>query len=139
MKVETTRFGKVDVNDAEMIVFPSGILGFPECKQYTLVPHPGGGPCQWLQSCDTPEIAFVICEPQMFVPDYRINIRIEDLAPVGAISLDEARVWAIMRVPPRPEKPTLNLAGPLILNPTRRLGMQFVVNGGNWSHRHEIG
>ena len=139
MKVATTRFGDLEVDDADIYVFPSGVLGFPDCRKYVLVPHPGGGPCQWLQSCDVPEIAFVICAPQIFVPDYRVNIRLEELAPIAAISLEEAHVWTILRAPPKPARPSLNLAGPLILNETRKLGMQYVVNGGHWSHRHEIG
>src|SRR4029450_13019623 len=37
MEIETTRFGRMEVNDERIIVFPRGLLGFPEHRRFALI------------------------------------------------------------------------------------------------------
>ena len=37
MKVQTKIFGEIDINDDKIIVFPGGIIGFPEMTRFTLL------------------------------------------------------------------------------------------------------
>lgn len=139
MKVETTRFGTLDVPVEEEYLFPLGLLGLEDLRRFCLVPHPGGSALKWLQSLESADVAFPVCEPQRYVSDYHIALKVGELTPLALSAPEEAQVLAILRVPPKPDKPTLNLLGPLIINPVRRLGMQYVVNSGRWTSRHEIG
>jgi flagellar assembly factor FliW len=139
MQLKTTRFGTIDIEEENIFFFASGILGFPDCRRFILIPHPKGGSFQWLQSVDQAEVAFILTDPQLFVSDYRIDIRLEDIAVIEAGELEEVRVYVIVRVPPRPEKPSINLVGPILVNEKKKQGMQHVINNCPWSFRHEIG
>lgn len=138
MKFQTTRFGEIDVADENKIVFPNGMLGFETCHNFVIIPHPGGGPLEWLQSLEHGHLAFVICSPQVVIADYNLSVQIDELGPIEVVSLEEAEVKVIMRVPPAPQKPTVNLMGPIFLNGAKHLGMQYVVNNSKWSCRHEL-
>ena len=72
MQVRTTRFGVVEVSDERVIKFPEGILGFPESQEYILLQTDDEGNFFWLQSVGREELAFVVCDPLLFVPDYRV-------------------------------------------------------------------
>lgn len=139
MKIDTTRFGTLDIPADRELIFPLGLLGLEELRRFCLVPHPGGGSLVWLQSMEAADVAFPLCDPRRLVPGYEIAPKPGELGPLALTEVSEAQILAILRVPPRPEKPTLNLLGPLILNPAKRLGMQYVVNSGRWTSRHELG
>lgn len=139
MKIDTTRFGEIEVEENKIITFPNSLLGFDNCKAFVMVPNPNGGPLEWMQSVKQSDLAFVVCDPQCFVPDYQFAVQLEELEVIQATNLEEVQVKAILRVPPQPQKPTINLMGPLFFNKSKMLGMQYVVNNPKWSCRHEIG
>ena len=62
MKIQTTRFGEIDVRDDDIYNFPEGMLGFGAFKKYFTLNNPSGGPFEWLQSLNAPNLAFVVCE-----------------------------------------------------------------------------
>ena len=37
MKITTKLFGEIEVDDDKLIVFPQGIVGFPELKDFLLI------------------------------------------------------------------------------------------------------
>jgi len=139
MIFKTTRFGDIDVSEDEIITFPNSLLGFDGCYRFTLLPNPGGGPVQWMQSLEQDNLAFILCDPQSVVADYQLNVKIEELNIIQVQDLSEAVVKVIMRVPPEPHRPTVNLMGPLFINFSKQLGMQYVVNNSKWSCRYEVG
>ena len=88
MEVRTTRFGVIEISEDRVITFPKGLLGFPEHHRYCLL-QPGDDACFfWLQSLDDPELAFVVTDPTLFMQDYSVPIRAEQLSSLGLSSLD---------------------------------------------------
>jgi len=139
MKVETTRFGSVEVADDEILSFPEGLLGFSNCQRFAVLPNPSGGPLQWLQSVEDANLAFVICQPQLFKPDYRIPVREEDLRSIELKSIEEALIYTIMVVPKdNPKNMTANLQGPLIINKSRGLGKQYVLIHSEYTTKYRL-
>lgn len=67
MKVQTKPYGLIDVDERQLISFPTGIFGFETLKRYVLL-DAIQQPFYWLQSIDVPEIAFVLISPFIFVP-----------------------------------------------------------------------
>lgn len=123
----TRRFGDISVADSDVYSFPSGIPGFPGLSRFAILPNPAGGPFRWLQSLEKPELAFVVCDPLMFEPDYRAEVKEEDLQPIGLTKLDEGFVLVIITVPADAKKMTANLLGPLVFNPGAMKGRQIVL------------
>ena len=98
----------------------------------------------WLQSVDNGALAFVLIDPLLFKPDYKVEIGTEDAEELGLKNGgDEAQIMAIVNILKRGEdgKPTAmtaNLLGPIVINPEKKLAKQVVLFGGQYSHRHPI-
>jgi flagellar assembly factor FliW len=125
MLVNTSRFGPVEVDDSRVITFPKGLLGFPTHKQYVLIQPSGDGYFFWLQSVDTAELAFVVTDPSLFVSDYQVPMKTEQMEELGLSSLEEAQVFVIVNK--RGSVLTGNLQGPLVIHTARKSGEQLVL------------
>ncbi|MER3466449.1 MAG: hypothetical protein C4340_04800 [Armatimonadota bacterium] len=139
MNVETLRFGTIEFEEDEVLLFPEGILGFEECKRYVVLQHGECSPFFWLQSLDRPEVAFLVADPAGFEPTYAPEM------PPGVaqlLRLDENTprlVYAILSIPHgKPKQMTANLAGPIVVNVAERLACQVVVEDGQWSTKHPV-
>ncbi|HHN46403.1 MAG TPA: flagellar assembly protein FliW [Planctomycetes bacterium] len=124
----TTRFGNVEVDEALLVCFPAGLVGFEHLRRFVILEGPAGTPLKWLQSVDEPAIAFVVADPVAIIPDYVVRVRGEDLNPLNLDSPEDATVAVIITVPGELPKATCNLLAPLIFNVEKRLGMQVVLD-----------
>ncbi|MHC4885373.1 MAG: flagellar assembly protein FliW [Planctomycetota bacterium] len=138
MKVLTSRFGEIEVDDATLISFPEGVVGFKESTRFVIFDCGDEGVFEWLQSVDNPEVAFVICEAQMIKPDYRVMIGKKEMGELEAESLDELLTCLILCIPEDPTKMTANLLGPIVFNTEKRLGMQLVLMNPDYSTRYPV-
>lgn len=136
MNVETTRFGPVEVDDNRIITFPAGLLGFADYTQYALLQPDDDGVFFWLQSVQSPELAFVVTDPALWVRGYQATIRSEQMAGLGLTSIDDAQVFCIVNKYDRTL--TANLQGPLVVNTYNRTAMQLVLAEKRWTTRHAI-
>ena len=136
MEVRTTRFGVIQIAEDRVITFPKGLLGFSSCKRYCLL-EPGDDACFfWLQSLDEPGLAFVVTDPSLFVPDYSVPIRPEQMAEMRLDKLQDAQVFAIVNKVDT--QLTGNLQGPLVINTITREGEQMVLAEKRWTTRHPL-
>lgn len=144
MQIATTRFGALEIQEEQIIHMPSGIIGFPDQRKYVLLEQKKGSPFMWLQSVDNGALAFVLIDPLLFKPDYKVEIGPEDAEDLGLKNGgNEAQIMAIVNILKRGEdgKPTAitaNLLGPIVINPEKKLAKQVVLYGGQYSHRHPI-
>lgn len=138
LKLETPRFGTLEIQKHEIISFPDGMLGFPDLKTYVLVDNPGGGPFKWIQSLEMPAIAFVAADPINFFPDYRISIRRDDLASIKLDDAADAYVLVVLTIRSNVVESTANLTGPVVINIKERLARQVVLNDPRYHTRHPL-
>ncbi|NUN50395.1 MAG: flagellar assembly protein FliW [Candidatus Brocadiae bacterium] len=122
----TTRFGPLTIPDDRVYTMAHGLPGFPGLRQFVLLPNPGGGPFQWLQSVERGDLAFVVCDPCLIDPAYTAEVRKEDLDEIGLANLSEGFVVAILTVPADPKKMTANLLGPIVFSPGTLRARQVV-------------
>ncbi|HVZ94270.1 MAG TPA: flagellar assembly protein FliW [Phycisphaerales bacterium] len=136
MEVRTTRFGSVEIAEDRVITFPKGLLGFQQLKRYCLL-QPNDDACFfWLQCVDDPAIAFVVTDPNLFVADYSVPIRSEQMEDLGLPRLEDAQVFVIVNKVNGAL--TGNLQGPLVVNTITRVAEQFVLAEKKWTTRHEL-
>ena len=138
MQLDTTRFGRLDIDDQRVIHFPKGLLGFSSYRDYVLIEsgdptRPEDNNFWWLQSVDLPELAFVVTDPNIFVPTYKVPIHAEQMQSLGIDRLDQAQVFVIVNK--RQHTLTGNLQGPLIVNVARRRGEQLVLSDRRFTTR----
>ena len=136
MLIETSRFGSIEVDENRLIQFPKGILGFPDQTQYALIQTSEESGFYWLQAVDRPELAFVVCDPRLFVPDYVVPVKLEELAQIGLSDPSAAQVFAIINKVDN--MLTGNLQGPLIVNVDSRQARQLVLSDKRYSTRHPL-
>lgn len=133
MLINTSRFGQVDVDETRIICFPKGLLGFPKYRQYVLIEAGQDSYFWWLQSIELPELAFVVTDPSLFVPTYRVPLRPEQMQEIGIDNLDEAQVFVIVNK--RENVLTGNLQGPLVVHVGKRIGEQLVLSDRRFTTR----
>lgn len=122
------------INDRNLpgkeLYFPVGLLGFPMCRRYRVerfaLGDGGESPFLMLNALDQ-EIAFPLIHPDSISLDYRFPVKVEVLTALGAKSQEELVPLLIVTVRDRLEEITLNLQGPLIVNPTSSVGFQLVI------------
>ncbi len=136
MLIETTRFGPVDVDESRLIEIPAGLLGFSSFKTFSLLQPDDNGVFFWLQSVETPDLAFVVTDPALWVPDYQATIRKEQMEELGLTETGDAQVLVIVNK--REHSLTANLQGPIVVNAANRRAMQLVLAEKKWSTRHEL-
>jgi flagellar assembly factor FliW len=133
MEIETSRFGPVDVDESRIITFPKGLLGFPKYKRYVLIEAGENSYFWWLQSIELADLAFVVTDPSVFVPTYKVPLRTEHLDDLGMETVEDAQVFVIVNK--REQLLTGNLQGPLVVHVTRRVGEQLVLSDRRFTTR----
>jgi flagellar assembly factor FliW len=121
MEIETTRFGRLTVDDERVMTFPRGLLGFPNHTRFALIQTGEENYFFWLQSVDDANLAFVVTDPSIFFKDYEVPVRDETAAD---IQLEE---WL-----------TGNLLGPIVVNAANRLAQQVVLTEKKWTTRQPL-
>jgi len=127
MKIETTRFGAVEIEPQDVLDFPSGLLGLEDCRQWVLLADTENDALGWLQCATHAEYALAVVCPRRFVPDYQVRISRGELTPLLLPDVREAQVLAIVGKGDRGI--TLNLKAPVVINLERRVGRQVITNG----------
>jgi flagellar assembly factor FliW len=136
MVITTSRFGQLDVNAERLIVFHEGILGFPKQRDYALIQTGEDSGFYWLQSVCTPELAFVVCDPRLFVADYQVPVKLEELTCVELEDAKDAQIFIIVNK--IDDLLTGNLQGPLVVNVLNRRARQLVLSDKRFSTRHPL-
>jgi flagellar assembly factor FliW len=136
MQIQTTRFGMVEIDDRRVMNFPKGMVGFPNCQRFALIQTNDEGVFFWLQSLDRPELAFVVCDPRTFVPDYRVPVKLEELQLIGLEAPEDAQVLVIVNKVD--DMLTGNLQGPLVINARNLTGKQLVLSDKRYTTRHSF-
>ena len=84
MKIESPRFGTLEVEPSRIIEFPRGLIGFEECKRFSLFHPEGETPSYFiLQSLDDPVLAFHIADPAPFGFGHEIILSDAEAADLG--------------------------------------------------------
>ncbi len=120
------------------IVFPTGLFGFPECREFLLTATGRPG-FYWLRSCEHQPLVFLLADPFVFFPGYTVDLSDGDVAGLDSRDPSELAVLAIVTLPRAPGEPlTANLQGPVVLNLGRRVGRQIVLTDRDFGLRSEF-
>jgi flagellar assembly factor FliW len=119
-----------DMLAGQQLYFPAGILGFPACHRYKVERFSPGGsddsPFFMLNSLDQ-DLSFPLIRPESIALQYRYPVDVDLLGALAAHTPNDLVPLLIVTVRDRLEDITLNLQGPLIVNPTSSLGLQLII------------
>lgn len=144
MKVETTRFGMVEIVEEKLVSFPFGLPGFDDLKSWCVLHTEGHPGVHWLQSIDDSDVALLIADPEQVFPDYDVTVQDTDLACIGVV-IDENTSEpppVVMRVVLSVDRlkgmVTANLRAPILIHLEQRLAVQIPLTSGNYSVRQPL-
>jgi flagellar assembly factor FliW len=126
MQITTTRFGVVDIDPEDVLLFSNGLFAFESQRHWVLLADTDNDAVAWLQSLSDPAVALPLISPRRFVPSYQVRITRNQLTPLELAALDKAFVLTV--VTRNHGRLTVNLKAPIIINLDRRVGRQVVVS-----------
>jgi flagellar assembly factor FliW len=137
MNIQTKFHGKQEINKDNIIYFPSGIPGFLDEKEFYILPLEGTE-LFVLQSVKTTEVAFIVTDPFALFPQYEFDLPEEALEKLEILSDKDVAAFAILTVREPFQKTTANLQAPLVINQTKKLGKQVILNQTPYQTKHKI-
>ncbi|MFP4036858.1 MAG: flagellar assembly protein FliW [Desulfobacteraceae bacterium] len=138
-RIKTTRFGEVEIDEAKVVHFHEGMIGFPDHRNFVLLEHKPGSPFMWLQSTEDPDLAFVLTNPFIMKSDYLEDLPHEERRRVLGENGKSPLVLAVVTIPPGDaHRATVNLLGPLVIDIESRTGRQVILAGSDYHTRHPL-
>lgn len=139
MKIQTTRFGEIEVAEDLLFELIGPILGYDNETQFVLIEHKANASFKWLQSTTTPELAFAVTIPGLFGIEYSFELPDTTQEELAIESSDDILALNIALIPhENPRASTVNLLAPLIFNVKTRKGAQVILSGSNFSVHHPL-
>ncbi|KYG69387.1 flagellar assembly protein FliW [Bdellovibrio bacteriovorus] len=138
MIISTSRFGQVELKQEDVLTFPEGLLGFGDLRKFALLDDPNDEIFAWLQSCEAPQIAFPVLEPELFAPQYKATLTKSDMEALKLAAQEKARYFSIVTIPDDPTQMTANLKAPVVVNVEARTARQCVLQDNNLAIREPI-
>jgi flagellar assembly factor FliW len=124
MQIQTSRFGSVEIDADDILVFPRGLFAFEGCRHWVLLADSHSELLGWLQCATLGSLALPVVSPRRYRPDYKVHVARHQLTPLEFSQFDQAYVLSILSK--EDGQWTLNLKAPLVINLDRRLGRQLI-------------
>jgi flagellar assembly factor FliW len=86
MVIESSRFGRVDIDPDTVVAFPDGLIGVGGSR-YALLATDAESPFLWLHSIDDPALALPVTNPHRFFADFKVELSDDD---AERLALDDA-------------------------------------------------
>ena len=138
MKIETSRFGEIEIESNKVITFKDGLPGFDDYSQYILIKADEIGIMYWLQAVDEPEIALCLANSFAVLRDYHPEVTAADIADLETTDPADIIVLTVLVVPEDVEKMTGNLMAPVLINHAKKIGKQLILADDRYSARYSI-
>jgi len=138
-KVNTVRFGEIEVDEEKILRFKEGIPAFEDEHEFLLIPYDKESPIIFMQSLQSPDLAFLVTSPFIFFPDYSFEIDDEITEDLEIKSQDDLQIYSILTVPNgEVKKMTANLMAPVVLNGKNMLAKQVVLDKSPYQTKHAL-
>ena len=133
MKINTARFGEIDIDETRIFDFALPIIGFNELKKFIILDINQESMFKWLQSVENPELAFPIVSVFSMNADYSVDIPDNVVEKLKITTAESVLVMNIASIPQdNPQGTTLNLLAPLIFNLDEQLAGQVILSGSGY-------
>lgn len=122
----------LDADSGKVITFPLGIPGFETYTKYHIFhKQEKKSSVYWLESVDTPRVTFTLVDPTDYGLNYSLDLTDEEQTILQA---EDPKLLAVLLMLSKKGEGgegtsslNANIAGPIILNLDKRLGLQKVI------------
>lgn len=139
MEVTTSCFGTVSYAEEDIILFPNGIIGFPQWKEYLPLPFAkDSDQMLYLQSVEEESISFILMNPFMLFPGYHPRVAKEDMETLHCQDEQDLSFYVISVIREPLEDSTVNLKCPIAVNIKNRHAIQIILDHPEYTFRHRL-
>jgi flagellar assembly factor FliW len=132
-----TPLGDHEVDPRDIVVFPEGIPGFEQCRQFVVLSAVDTAPVQCLHALGGSAATFLGIDPRLVLQGYRCALSEQDRRRVGANG-DDRLLWLALITLDDAEVPSVNLRAPIVINPARMIGFQIIPHDSLYPLRHPL-
>ena len=137
--VKTSRFGEIDIDKNRIFTFVEPIIGYEQFTKYVIVEHKANSAFKWLQSVEEPSLAFPVTFPAFFNIEYEFEIPDDKSEKLGLTSAESLIALNIVTIPNNmPQKSTINLLAPVIINANNKKGMQMILQNSDYQVQYPL-
>ncbi|WDH82240.1 flagellar assembly protein FliW [Paenibacillus urinalis] len=135
MIIETSSWGKMEVQEDHIVQFHRGIPGFEEETAFAILPYENS-PFHMMQSVQEPGLSFLLADPFLFEPQYEFELPQHEAAELQID--EEVNVLCIVTIGESLSDSSINLLAPIVINPINRQGKQIVLHDTAYVTRHKL-
>lgn len=133
MKLNTVRFGEIEVDEKRIFRFALPIIGFNELKDFVILDANKESFFKWLQSVEDPALAFPIVSVFSMNLDYSIDLPDNVVEALKITEVENLLVMNIASIPQdNPQGTTINLLAPIVFNLGEQLAGQVILSGSGY-------
>jgi flagellar assembly factor FliW len=140
--LDSKNFGTLPYDPAAVIVFPAGLPGFEERRDFLPVRLPESEPLVFLQSLEDPGLCFVTLPLLAVEPGYQLTVADEDARvagfPSGVPVVPGGDVLCLTVVTLSEEGPTVNLLAPIVVNLRNQRAVQAIAPNSTYAYNHPL-
>lgn len=123
---------QINHDSEKVFTFPLGIPGFEKYTTYHIFhKEENNVTAYWLESCDEPKVTFTLVDPTEYGLNYELKLTDEEQQTLQAASYNEVAILMMLSRKEEQDGPrgrlNANIAGPILLNLAKRIGMQKVI------------
>ena len=133
MKLNTVRFGEIEIEEDRIFNFAMPIIGFDMLHKFIILDPNKETLFKWLQSVEDPALAFPIISVSALNLDYTIDLPDNIVETLDIKNVESLLVMNITSIPQEnPKGTTINLLAPLIFNLDNQSAAQVVLSGSGY-------
>ena len=138
-KVNTLRFGEVEVAEDKVVHFADGIPALEDEHEFVIVPYDEESPYVFLQSLTTPDLAFLMTVPFVFFPDYAFELDDENQGKLNLYKQEDMLIYTLITVNGgQVQDMTANLMAPVVINTVNMQARQIVLDRSSYTTKHRL-
>ena len=139
LKVSTSRFGEIEVDEEKIVHFPNGIPAFEDEHEFIILPYDEESPYYFMQSVKSPDLAFLLTIPFLFFPDYSFEIDDATIQELDVKNYDKLLYYSMITIPNGSIRyMTANLLAPVVINIENMQAKQVVLDKSNYTTKHRL-
>lgn len=139
LKIYTSRFGEIEVDEKKVVHFENGIPAFEQENEFVILPYDDESPYYFMQSVKTPDLAFLLTIPFIFFNDYTFEIDDATVKELGIKNHESVFYYTMVTIPNGSIRyMTANLLAPIVLNSETMKAKQVVLEKSNYTTKHRL-
>jgi len=136
MKIQSTRFGEMEISIENILKLDQGIPGFPDESEFAFLPYEENSPFAFLQSTHNANLTFLLVEPFSFLPEYTFELSEEWSKEIGVSTENPPQIFNIVSIREPLQQSTVNLLAPVVVNWRDRKAKQIILEKVEYTTKH---